>query len=219
MARKPPCRSFARISRKRRAFVDRVAAIFHSTISGNVAPSASGLGITGAGGIRAFDGASITQSTISGNSADGNVGGVDLYALNGATNTIMESTISGNSATSTSGLGTSGNTSIMNSTIAFNVETGSNNLGAVHIYSDHAGIHSTIIANNTSAHGQAQNIGPDVSASLGGVHNLIGPSPSETLPVGTIGGDPQLFALRYNGGPTKTHALRLGSPAVDAGSN
>lgn len=49
-------------------------------------------------------------------------------------------------------------------------------------------------------------------------NNLIGPSSSVTLPPDTIGGDPMLLPLHDNGGPTRTHALRVGSPAVDAGN-
>jgi len=34
-----------------------------------------------------------------------------------------------------------------------------------------------------------------------------------------IGANPQLVALAFNGGPTRTHALLAGSPAIDSGSN
>jgi hypothetical protein len=230
------------------ALVDGVAVLDHSTISGNVVASASGnvtavggidvgstltmmystvsnnraSGLPNApgttGGARALYGATITQSTISGNSADGGVGGLNLYASGVATNKIIESTISGNSAAGISGLSARGNTSIMNSTIAFNTETGSSNRGAVHISYAFADLQSTIIAANASANGQAQNIGLGLSGSVSGANNLIGSSPSVSLPAGTIGGDPKLLPLHDNGGWTKTHALRAGSPAVDAGN-
>ena len=229
------------------AYVNGVALLDHSTISGNLvsgtgsATAIGGIFIGGTltmgystvsnnrvvgtpdatgiiGGLLGYNGATITQSTISGNRVDGGVGGLELYASGATTNVIIESTISGNSAAAVSGVDANGNTSIMNSTIAFNVETGSSNRGALRITNAFANVQSTIIAANTSANGQAQNIGLGVSGSVSGANNLIGPSPSVTLPSGTIGGDPMLIPLRANGGPTKTHALRPGSPAVNAGN-
>ena len=38
-----------------------------------------------------------------------------------------------------------------------------------------------------------------------------------TLPTDVIGADPMLGPLAANGGPTRTHALLAGSPAIDAG--
>jgi hypothetical protein len=40
-----------------------------------------------------------------------------------------------------------------------------------------------------------------------------------TLPPDTISADPLLGPLQDNGGPTFTHALLEGSPAIDAGNN
>jgi hypothetical protein len=40
-----------------------------------------------------------------------------------------------------------------------------------------------------------------------------------TLPIDTLGSAPQLLPLAANGGPTRTHALTPGSPAIDAGNN
>jgi aspartate kinase len=51
-----------------------------------------------------------------------------------------------------------------------------------------------------------------------GSHDLIG-SANVALPGDTIGGDPMLAPLADNGGPTQTHALLAGSPAIDTGSN
>ncbi|MEO7062331.1 MAG: choice-of-anchor Q domain-containing protein [Dokdonella sp.] len=231
------------------AAVGGTALLDHSTISRNVVSSASGnlamsggidvtgtlnmmastvsdnrsSGVPGApgvvGGARALYGATIMQSTISGNSAEGGIGGLSLYASTSTPIQVTESTISGNSASATSGLAARGALAITNSTIAFNVETGPSNRGAVHISYSFADIESTIIAANVSANGQAQNVGLGLSGSITGAHNLLGSSPSVTLPPGTIGGDPMLLPLHANGGPTKTHALRPGSPAVNAGSN
>ena len=39
------------------------------------------------------------------------------------------------------------------------------------------------------------------------------------MPTDTLHADPLLLALADNGGPTRTHALARGSPAIDAGNN
>ncbi|MEO7326209.1 MAG: choice-of-anchor Q domain-containing protein [Dokdonella sp.] len=231
------------------AFVDGLAVLDHSIISGNVVSTgtnypafAGGIEVNGAltmmystlsnnhvqgavalagviGGVMANAGATITQSTISGNSSNGAVGGAWLSASDTTPNRIVDSTISGNTAgLGIGGLRTFGSTAIMNSTIAFNVEAGANIGGGLSISSGVADLESTIIAANTSAGGTAQNVEVDITASLSGANNLIGPSPSVTLPSGTIGGDPRLLPLHDNGGPTKTHALGAGSPAQNAGN-
>ena len=35
----------------------------------------------------------------------------------------------------------------------------------------------------------------------------------------TLRGDPGLLPLAFNGGPTRTHAIRVDSPVIDAGNN
>src|SRR5262249_58020029 len=73
----------------------------------------------------------------------------------------------------------------------------------------------------------ALNLGADVSGPLASQgHNLIGDGTggsgfNASDLVGTAQNpiDPKLGPLQDNGGPTKTHALLPGSPAIDAGSN
>jgi hypothetical protein len=226
------------------AVVDGLAVLDHSTISGNVVANAGSIAAVGGidvsgvltmsystvsnnrasglpaspgsiGGVRAFGGATITQSTISGNSAGGTSGGLRLYALS-MPNTIIDSTISGNSARGGGGLYASGNTSIRNSTIAFNVETASQSGGGLRVVGGSADLQSTIIAANVSGGGVEQNIALGISGSVSGANNLIGLSPGIASADKMI--DPKLFPLHDNGGPTKTHALRAGSPAINAGN-
>jgi hypothetical protein len=229
------------------AVVDGLAVLDHSTISGNVVSNAGdgaavgGIDVGGMltmtysavannrvsglpnspgsiGGLRGSGGATITQSTISGNSSDGDIGGLFLFGSPAAPNRIIDSTISGNAAGQyLGGLDAFGPTSILNSTIVFNGEAGAN-LGAGLYTFGVCDIESTIIAANTSAGASVQNIGLGPHGTVTGANNLIGSSLSVTLPPGTIGGDPMLLPLHDNGGPTKTHALRPGSPAVDAGN-
>ncbi|HEX6833346.1 MAG TPA: choice-of-anchor Q domain-containing protein, partial [Rudaea sp.] len=128
---------------------------------------------------------------------------------------------SGNSGGSVSALGFSGKTSIKNSTIVFNTKTGSDNLTAVYSYYAPANtaleIQSTIITANADTHGQERNVGIRGATVVIGQNNLIGLS-TVALPLDTIGGDPLLLPLHNNGGWTRTHALRIGSPAVNLGA-
>ena len=69
----------------------------------------------------------------------------------------------------------------------------------------------------------------DADSTLTINHSLIGVADNVTQPIsGNIGNqlgtavsplDPVLGPLAFNGGPTRTHALLPGSPAIDAGSN
>jgi len=230
------------------AFVSGDVLLASSTISGNRITNASG-GITEAGGIsvngkllmmystisnnsvgglpaspggtagaRVAGGAVISNSTISGNTADGGGGGLVITGSAVSPNVIANSTISGNTASAVAGVYARGPTTISNSTIAFNTETTFANGAGLRLAYSLADIESSIIANNTSS-GITQNIALGISGGVTGANNLIGPSPSVSLPPDTIGGDPSLLALADNGGPTRTHALGPGSPAIDAGNN
>ena len=71
-------------------------------------------------------------------------------------------------------------------------------------------------------------MGADVSgAFVSGGHNLIGVLgdaatgfvPSDLRGTAATPLDPLLLPLHHNGGPTRTHALAKGSPAINAGDN
>ncbi|MEO6688960.1 MAG: choice-of-anchor Q domain-containing protein [Dokdonella sp.] len=191
--------------------------MMYSTISNN---SVSGLspGQGRAAGARVLGGAAITNSTISGNTADGGIGGLEIHGSAASPTTIVNSTISSNVAGAVGGIYASGPTTIANSTIAFNTETAFANGAGLRVTNSFANIQSSIVAGNTSF-GTTQNIGLGISGGVSGANDLIGASPSVSLPAGTIGGNPKLLALANNGGPTKTHALGPGSPAINAGNN
>lgn len=154
----------------------------------------------------------LTNVTMSGNSSGKFAGGI---ASDGELH-IVNSTITGNSATKGGGivLGSS-SIDIVSSTISLNnAEDGG---GIIVLNPDPVTLTNSIIANN------AATTGPDINGSvISNGYNLIGTTDGATITGDTtgniIGSDPLLGALVDNGGPTKTMALRSGSPAINAGT-
>jgi hypothetical protein len=170
---------------------------------------------------------SIYWSTISGNYAT--VGG-GVYMARGNNNpaaNISESTISGNSAQGAGGVRAALPLTLHNSTIAFNqipraysIPIGYAPSAGLSLEYSPASAVSTIIANNV-AYGQAndaEDVGGDLTITIDGSDNLI-MSSAQPVPADTITADPQLAQLADNGGPTRTHALLSGSPAIDQGDD
>lgn len=162
----------------------------------------------------------ITASTISGNRATRG-GGINN---NGGTNndrgrlSIINSTISGNTATTGGGIYTViGIVSLSNSTIAFNSANSGGGIGSFNTALD---ARNTIIARNAGA-----TSAPDISGTIkSNGYNLIGNTAGSAITGETttnlLNVDPLLDPLlRNNGGATRTHSLRLNSPALDAGSS
>ena len=179
--------------------------IFNSTISGNRATSGNGGGSDSSGQIN------VTDSTFSDNTASLSGGGI----YNISTLTLTNSTVSGNSAGFRGGgIRNQSPLTMINSTISNN--TGGDGGG---IYNDGNSVKSsnTIIAGNFSSNG------PDYSGqatSLG--YNLVGNTSGNTGfndPTDLLNQNPLLGPLQDNGGPTFTHALLPGSPAIDAGNS
>lgn len=196
-----------------------VVTIDQSTVSNNKTTGSSGRG----GGISAAL-LTITKSTVSGNSATGsNSRGGGLY---GATLTLTGSTISGNSVTGTNSDGGGIYThvaTITDSTVTANQSSGSGG----GIYQSDFGndspltITRTILAGNTAASG-VHDLLPDPQSVVAVNYSLIGNTSGSGITISTGSGnllnvDPLLGPLANNGGPTQTHALLPGSPALDAG--
>jgi hypothetical protein len=170
----------------------------------------------------------ITNSTISANVAtmDAAGGGGGIYSENSLT--ITNSTISGNSASLGGGIKNiqahyfflPGAANITNCTIAGNSASQG---GGIHSASPVTRSRNSIIARNTSANG------PDVKGDLDSQgFNLLGNNAGANIlsaqasdQIGTPASpiDPLLGPLQNNGGPTFTHALLLGSPAIDKGES
>jgi hypothetical protein len=193
------------------------------TISGNDA-GFSGGGISNS----ALDGAAnliITNSTISDNSATANDGGGILNGAAGSVASIASvivsnSTLSGNSATGNGGAVANvadvpnlARLTITNSTISDNSAT-ANGGGIYNQGNAQFQIGSTVLNAGSSGEnifngGQATSLGYNLSSD-DGAGILIGTGDQ-------INTDPMLGPLQDNGGPTFTHELLPGSPAIDAG--
>ncbi len=176
--------------------------INNSTISGNT--SNQGAGIITYGGTL-----TISDSTISGNSSHiGSYGtGAGIWNGNESTLKISNSTISGNAATEyAGGIGSHGPlVEITNSTISGN---SAKRDGGIFTY-DSLHLKNTIIANNTN--GDCNDHGGIIT----NMNNLIEDGSCSPM----FSDDPNLGLIADNGGPTQTHALLPGSPAIDAGDN
>ncbi|MFY9823711.1 MAG: choice-of-anchor Q domain-containing protein [Thermoanaerobaculia bacterium] len=202
-----------------------------STFSGN---SAKFGGAISSGGILAVD-----QSTLIGNQASQSGGGIAF------TNelTLTASTVRGNTAAEGGGISAEGNATYTNCTISGNESiaegggvfhhagravmrftTVANNNSASSVLGGHgAGIHmavptmsfqNTLLSSNSASNcgGESQNF-----VSLG--HNLSRDTSCAAAFTQTgdkNGLDAKLGPLADNGGPTSTHLLLTGSPAIDA---
>jgi CSLREA domain-containing protein len=203
-----------------------------SIVSGNSSPGDGG-------GVANFAGTlTILSSTIMNNSAVGLGGGIfntvsDPFGRLSSTLTLTNSTVSGNSAGSGGGIDNSDRLGgagaiITNSTIAFNsAQSGGGGIRQAEGFDDPNGVslRNSLVAKNTAP------AAPDVQGtSFFASFTLIGDGTGSNI---TNGGgnkvgkvspnvsaiDPKLGALALNGGPTRTHALLLGSPAIDAASS
>lgn len=204
------------------------ATITNSTISGNGFDSHA----VGQGGGISNDGAmTITNSTISGNfayypSSDyTNNNGKGAGIFNTGTVTISNSTISGNYAHDRGGgaiYNNGGTVTLVNCTVFHNHGAGDAGMG-IDNQGGTVNAKNSIIAANTDLGGQNP---VDVYGTLTSQgYNLIGSNlkmiitPMTGDQIGTPESpiDPMLGPLQDNGGPTFTHGLLNGSPAIDKG--
>jgi predicted outer membrane repeat protein len=159
----------------------------------------------------------IQNSTFSGNQAS-RAGGA-LYARGNLA--IQNSTFSGNTTASDGGavyLSYASNFAISNSTLTGNSAAGEG--GAIYSYGATVNLASTIVANNSDSGGARNIFGTNtiVNATNSLIDNVSGIT-FGTNTANITGQNPLLGALANNGGPTQTHALLSGSPAIDKGSN
>ena len=190
-------------------------AINRSTITQNKAEE-SGAGISNRGTLV------INDSTISDNELDGGTGAVvgGGIANEEGTLTISNSTISRNkSSNDGGGIGNFGALNLESVTVTANSASGASAGAGAGVFVGSFGtltVQNSILAGNTGA--------DDCYTFLpitDGGHNLVQTQYNCGFTDGVNGnivGQPaQLGPLHNNGGPTKTHALLVGSPAIDAG--
>lgn len=182
--------------------------ITNSTISQNT--------VIGYGGGIYCSGSSttITNSTVSGNSASYKDGGFGGGILNSGPLKIINSTISGNFADRSGGIFSGGNDAVLeisNSTFSGNRADaeggGISNAGTMQI--ENTILNAGTSGPNIYSSGMVTSHGYNLSSDNGGGF-LTGPGDQ-------INTNPILGSLLYHGGPTPTHALLTGSPAIDAG--
>jgi hypothetical protein len=182
--------------------------------------SDSSLGAKGAAQPEAWGRASGIVQLENGYSDSPLPGGGGIYNSS-ATLTITNSTVSGNSATSGGGIVNEGSDFqggptlriVSNSTLSGNsADSGGG------IYNYYGSLYSSDSILNAGASGEniynyygpVTSLGYNLSSDDGGGY-LTGPGDQ-------INTDPMLGPLQDNGGPTFTHALLPGSPAIDAGN-
>nr|MBP9664221.1 VCBS repeat-containing protein [Pyrinomonadaceae bacterium] len=190
------------------------ANITDSTVSNNI----------GASGIQNFGTINLSNSTVSGNTTTSSGGGGIFSSSNQTVLNITNSTITGNSSTGWGGgiyIIPGATVNLINSTVTDNIadsdNSGSGNGGGIaNLFGGTVNARSSIIAANQDKTGVA----PDFSGSLTSQgYNLLvstaGLSIQGTTTGNIIGQEPLLLPLADYGGPTKTHALKPGSPAID----
>jgi uncharacterized delta-60 repeat protein/CSLREA domain-containing protein len=159
----------------------------------------------------------VSNSTISGNRSDSAGGGMQNQS---GTATLTNTTVSGNSAAGLGGgilLSSAATLNLSNTTIAYNRAI--TRAGGVRNNASTVNARNTIIARNGKGD-------PSVMSDFDGTlesqgYNLIGTTVDTVINGTTTGNllniDPLLAPLGSYGGATKTHPLRLHSPAIDAG--
>jgi hypothetical protein len=197
-----------------------------STVSGNTAAS-SGSNTNG-GGIWSQGSVTLTRSTLSNNTAEGSTTGAGegggLWAGFGSSTQIVNTTVSGNTAKNGSNANADGKgggiyfsttLTLANATIASNKagDPGTGGRGGG-IFGDSGS--STTLRNSIIAANNAD-ISPNFAATpTSQGYNLLGENPGNLTTTDIVNANPLLAPLADNGGPTQTHALLTGSPAIDA---
>jgi hypothetical protein len=180
--------------------------LYDVIVKDNVATNSGG-GIENGGNVALF------HTTVTGNRVvNGSGGGITSAASSNMA--IFSSTISGNNASANGGgITSAGSLQLQSTTIADNTAAAGGGL-----YQQSAPSAATLLMNTI--------LGPNAGGSCGGSiagiprnvtsHNLAADATCQfaTADQGTVG-DPRLAPLANNGGPTDTHALKAGSPAIN----
>jgi len=194
------------------------------------------------GGINVSGTLTVSNSTISGNTATSAGGGIEVATSTGSL-TLNDSTISGNYAVGTGGGGLDNRNvaNLTNVTLSGNTATAGTSAGGgiLHGNATNAALsllNVTITGNYAGSGGggglkhTATGNNPTLTNVLiasntgGNCSGTLAPSGANLDSAATCGfsisnANPNLGVLASNGGPTQTHALPSGSPAVNTGTN
>ncbi len=179
-----------------------------STVRGNSAFQGGGIDNSSPSGSTM----TITRSTVSGNKASGQGGGIQ----NTGGLTLTNTTVSGNKSRFGGGIVSNTPLRITDSTIAFN--TAQKSGGGIYVTSGiTTRIKNTIVSNNKlGVTKDSKNCSDPVTSEGNNLEN--GTSCGLNEPTDVDARKPKLGKkLKDNGGRTDTHALKKGSPAIDAG--
>ena len=219
-------------------FVDAKVAISGLTISG-------GDSIATGGGIHNVGTLTLNDCAIVGNTAFARGGGIDSdttltltnctvagnFAPSGGglwingTMTMTNTTVSGNLAQTGGGIGSFGSLTVTNSTVAGNSITAAGGGGGIESILVLTVNNSIVAGNLYNATGLPDDLYLGGSIGFPSRDNLIRAISGFALLADGVNQNrvgitnPGLGPLQDNGGPTQTMALRVGSPAIDAGSN
>jgi CSLREA domain-containing protein len=194
------------------------------------------------GGIRSMGTATIKNTTVSNNAANNLGGGISNSASSQQSGvlTLSNSTISNNNSPDGGGINNAGTFTILNSTISTNNASSGGGINSfnpmtlnnVTITGNNAttqggGIYSPGIGamtlNNSIIYANTSPTGPDISgANISADYDIVGNTSGwsfGSVNHNLLGINPLLGPLANNGGPTMTHALLAGSPAIDAGNS
>jgi hypothetical protein len=166
------------------------------------------------GGLSVRGTATLDHSLVANNEA-AEAGGGGISVSSSGVLAIVNSTISGNvSPSSGGGVSSAGALSIRNSTIVNNVA--GQRAGGIEAVGESLALRNSIVANNVAPEKSNCHLDPFGLTYIGRILSNDASCGSDPA-IGV--GNPSLDPLANNGGPTKTHALRLGSPAIDGGSS
>jgi len=175
---------------------------------GNVTGEGGGIAVSAAGSV------SMSESTLSANTATTDGGGI----MTAGTLALTNVTVSGNTADAGGGLDCLGACTLTNVTVTAN--TAPTNGGGVRQRTGAGSISflNTIVANNFST--GAVDCDGNTARLFSNGNNISSDASCDFTNTGDQENtDPLLGPLQDNGGPTFTHELLAGSPAIEAGTN
>lgn len=178
-----------------------------TTVRDNAAVRGGGLYQSGSGGTML-----VRQSLVAFNTADSGAGAFS----EGGDVTVINSTISSNMAERAGGgvLQADGSVSLVSTTVAANMATVRG--GGLRVTGGAMSLQNAIVAENMAPNGRSCS-GAVVSNGYSLIEDRAGCALSGDAATSLSNVAARLADLADNGGPTMTHALEAGSPAIDAG--